>query len=166
MAVEALEGEVNKAVKEAAESLKRFTQKQLQTQFKNRSPAWLSGIRTYHFPGQSYVRLGSAQSAFAQPTTEAKNVWILLPEGQKLGFKRFSDRYTWRNIQAKYGNKFFSQNTPKGTVILYRHSDGQIYPVYLKKERVTQSQRIDFFSEAEKIGSRLYNKVEGILNQV
>jgi uncharacterized lipoprotein YmbA len=107
-----LKGDGNHAVKAAAIKLKEQTEAELKANFNAKSPAFKK-VKLKELEAKPdkaytcYVNLNRIQSTFATETTMQGRpwVWILLPQGQALGFKRIGKKNTLPVLRAKYGNK-------------------------------------------------------------
>lgn len=121
----------------------------------------VGGISVYHFPprnGQSasVVRLSPPLSAAAVSSKIQGDpyLWILLPDGKKLGFKRISNSNTWISLKRKYGDKL-SMRKSNGGVNVYYSYRGRSYAVYKLSPQVNSPQKIEFLETAENIAKKL-----------
>lgn len=90
------------------------------------------------------VRLSPILSGHAEKRIISGNpsIWILLPDGERLGFKRMSSG-GWDKFQSRYRDRLFYQKVADGTVIVYRHSNGSNYAIYKIQSAVMTRQRLD-----------------------
>lgn len=140
------------ALSRAAYQLKDEIERQIRRNFNNPSQAFIKGLKTEAFETASYVRLSPLLSSHAQSQniTAAKNLWILLPDGAKLGFRRFSKSFNWSTIKRKYGRRLSFVPVNTGTVVLFRGRNG-VFPIYKIQKSVKTVQRLKFFESADRI---------------
>ena len=138
----------------AARELAADVIRQIKEKFNNPSLAFQRGVRVHEFKGGAYVRLSPILSAHAQVQRirGQPNLWILLPEGKRLGFKRMSRSY-WSWLQSRHARNLSFVTVSDGQVVLFRSSSG-VVPIYKIQQAVTTKQRIDFFGKAEEIASK------------
>lgn len=140
------------ATMNAARELERDVQQQIRRNFNNPSIAFQRGLKVHDYEGGSYVRLSPILSAHAekQNIQGSPNLWILLPQGQRLGFKRIGPGFNWTTIKRRYGTRISFAAVSDGHVVLFRSSNG-VVPIYKIQEAVETKQRIEFYEKAEKI---------------
>ena len=141
---------------DAARELQADVQRQIRKNFHNPSAAFSRGIEIYEFEEAVYVRLSPILSVHAQPTNlQGKpNLWILLPDGARLGFKRMGQGgFTWDTLKRRYGRQLSFAPVGDGHVVLYRLR-GQVFPIYKIQSTVTTKQRIEFYEKAQEIADR------------
>ena len=138
-----------------AEELQEDVLRQIRRNFSNPTTAFAKGVKIYHFETASYVRLNPLLSSFAQDTTIEgnPNLWILLPDGARLGFKRIGKGFNWSDIKRRYGNKLRFVKVTGGSVLLYRTPQGDVKPIYKLQRSVDRKQKIEFFEAAERIAN-------------
>ena len=126
--------------------------KQLRLNFKNASLAFMRGVKLHDFEQFSVVRLSPLLSSFAEPQKIKGNpyLWILLPDGEKLGFKRIGRDFNWTILKRRYGNRLRFQQVAGGFVLLFRSQRG-VKPIYKLQSVVNREQKIEFFEKAESI---------------
>ncbi len=146
--------ESREATHQAARELAADIARQIKHKFANPSLAFQRGVKVHHFKNGSYVRLSPILSAHAeaQEIQGNPNLWILLPEGQKRGFKRISPGY-WNILQTRYGRNLSIVPVSDGHVVLYRSSSG-VVPIYKIQSTVNSKPKIDFYSKAEEIAQK------------
>ncbi len=137
----------------AAEELYQDVQRQIRRNFNNKSAAFSRGIKIHEFDDAIYVRLSPILSSHAQ-STELQgnpNLWILLPDGARLGFKRMgSYGITWDALKRRYGSRLRFVRVSDGHVLLFRSARG-VVPIYKIQTSVRTKQRIKFYEKAEEI---------------
>ena len=144
----------------AARELEKEIKRQIRRNFHNPASAFLRGIKVHEFESGAYVRLSPLLSTHAQPTKQEgnPNLWILLPDGKRLGFKRMgTGGFSWDFLKRRYGNNLRFVAVSDGHVLLLR-SDSEVVPIYKIQNQVTTKQRIRFFESAEKIVNRINNE--------
>ena len=144
------------ATSTAARELETEVKRQIKTNFNNPSRAFARGIKVYDFDNGSVVRLSPLLSAHAQPSLieSDRNLWILLPDGAKNGFKRISPSFNWTTIKRRYGNRLSFVPVRDGHVLLFRQSNGRVVPIYKLQSSVDRPQRIKFYEAAEEIAKK------------
>ncbi len=130
-------------------------QRQIRRNFKNASLAFQRGIKVTEFETASYVRLSPLLSSHAQSGSIKgnPNLWILLPDGKRLGFKRIGKNFSWKTLKFRYDDKLSFVPVNDGHVVLYRSRSG-IVPVYKIQSSIDSKQRIDFYEKATEIGNK------------
>ena len=115
----------------AARELERDVQQQIRRNFKNPSIAFQRGLKVHDYEGGSYVRLSPILSGHAekQAISSSVNLWILLPQGQRLGFKRISSGFNWTTLKRRYGTRISFAAVSDGHVVLFRYGNG-VVPIY------------------------------------
>lgn len=78
------------------------------------------------------VKLSPILTSQVDPTLIRGNprVWILLPDGEKYGFKRISKDNSWDKIRSRHLGELFSIPVSDGVVIVYRRHDGKQIAIY------------------------------------
>jgi hypothetical protein len=155
-------------VRGAAEELCQDVQRQIRRNFRNPSIAFQKGLKLDHYENASYVRLSPILSAHAQETTISgsperwsvppseggrigkANLWILLPDGVRLGFKRMGKGFNWTDLKRRFGTRLSFVPVEKGHVVLFRDRSG-VFPIYKIQPQVQTKQRIEFFETAQAI---------------
>lgn len=147
--------ESSQAVRQAARELERDIQSQIKNNFSQPSAAFMAGVKVYDFDYASYVRLSPLLSSFAQEASPQKikgnpNLWILLPSGAKLGFKRLSSSFSYPDLKRRYGSRLSFIPVSNGHAVLYRQPNGIVTPIYKLQKAVNQTQKIDLYGAAQK----------------
>ena len=137
----------------AAYELQADIQRQIRRNFINPSLAFMRGVKVAEFESASYVSLSPILSSYAENTTiqGSPNLWILLPDGARLGFKRIGAGFNWDVLKRRYGTKLSFVVINDGTVVLYRLPSGAVKPIYKLQHSVNREQKIEFFESAERI---------------
>ena len=144
--------ESKQAVRQAARELERDIQSQIKKNFSNPSTAFMAGVRVYDFANASYVRLSPLLSSFVEDKTIKgnPNLWILLPSGAKLGFKRLSSSFSYTDLKRRYGSRLSFVPVRNGHVVLYRQPSGTVTPIYKLQKAINSYQKIDLYGAAQK----------------
>lgn len=129
--------------------------RQIRRNFNNPSAAFSRGVKVHEFEAASYVTLSPILSVHAEETKlrGSPNLWILLPDGQRLGFKRIGKGFTWSDLKRRYGTRLSFVPVVDGHVVLYRSEQG-VKPIYKIQSSVTTKQRIEFYEKAKEIADR------------
>ncbi len=152
------------AVRSAAENLQAKLQDEFRTKTGWQAQSLARGIKVYHFDNASYVRLNPVLSGQAQRVIIRgnPNLWLLLPDGERLGFKRIGSNnsslgarsladgtsagsHRWRDLKAKYGSRIFFHND----LVIFRHQSGRNYSIYKLQKQVETKPRINLQKLAE-----------------
>lgn len=147
----------------AAEELRDDVLRQIRRNFNNTNAAWAKGVKIYELDDGAKVFLSSLLSYHAIPPQSPLSkggrgdgnprLWILLPDGVKLGFKRIGKGFNWDTLKRRFGTKLSFVSVADGTVVLYRSEQG-VKPIYKIQSEVTRKQRIEFYEKAEEIARR------------
>ena len=150
--IKAIASDSNAIARSAAEELYDDVRRQIRQNFRNVSTAFSKGVKIYEYDSATYVRLSPILSSHASPTSlkGSPNLWILLPDGARLGFKRMGKGFNWDTLRRRYGTRLSFVRVRDGHVVLYRDR-GRTYPVYKIQSAVTTKQRIEFYEKAEEI---------------
>ncbi|MEM7756565.1 MAG: hypothetical protein AAF298_00335 [Cyanobacteria bacterium P01_A01_bin.40] len=154
--IKAIAADSNAIASQAASELKQEIQQQIRRNFNNPSAAFANGVKIYEFDtASSYVRLSSILSSHAQEKNLSgnPNLWILLPDGVRLGFKRMGTHgFNWDTLKRNYGSRLSFVPVSDGHVVLFR-SPRSVVPVYKIQAAVRTKQRIRFYEAAEEIAN-------------
>lgn len=153
--IEAIAVDSRAAASRAARELAEDVQRQIRRNFNSPSAAFSRGVKIYEFDNASYVRLSPILSVHAEPTNlrGSPNLWILLPDGERLGFKRIGKGFNYADLKRRFGTRLSFVGVDDGTVVLYRSEQG-VKPIYKIQSSVTTKQRIEFYEKAEAIAER------------
>jgi hypothetical protein len=157
-------------VREAGKTLKSRTSRELRKNFRSGS-GFARGVKLYNLESNNrlgpatYVRLGKIQSQFQENTTMVgrRNLVILLPGGERLGFKRIGKRNSWESLIRTFSGKLVFTRSGRGTVVSIKN-ENTLVPIYKLQKTVTLKKRLTFLEEAEKIGNQLPSEIERIAN--
>ena len=141
--------------RDAAQELYDDVQRQIRRNFNNPSAAFSKGIKIHEFDDAVYVRLSPILSSHASSgeIQGQPNLWILLPDGVRLGFKRMgTGGTTWDTVKRRYSSRLAIVPMDNGHVVLFRSPAG-VVPVYKIQTEVQTKQRIEFYEKAEEIAA-------------
>ena len=143
----------NAIARQLADDLQADILGQIKQAFANPSAAFMKGVKVYQFENSSIVRLPPLLSSFAQPQRIQghPNLWILLPDGSKLGFRRMGNGFNWTDLKRRYGTRLSFVKVSDGTIVLYRTPQGEVKPIYKLQSAVDREPKIQFFESAERI---------------
>ena len=150
--IKAIAADSSAIARAAAEELYDDVRRQIRRNFRNPSAAFEKGLKIYHFENASYVRLSPILSSHAQSANikGSPNLWILLPDGVRLGFKRIGKGFNWDDLKRRFGTRLSFVPVGDGHVVLLRDRSG-VYPIYKIQQQVKTTQRIEFYEAAERI---------------
>jgi hypothetical protein len=146
---------------DAAEELRDDVLRQIRRNFSKGgartalTAAWARGVKIYELDDGAKVFLSSLLSYHGIPPGKTEGnprLWILLPDGKKLGFKRIGKGFNWDTLKRRYGTKLSFVSVNDGTVVLYRSEQG-VKPIYKIQSEVRRKQRIEFYESAARIGT-------------
>ncbi|MEM8828761.1 MAG: hypothetical protein AAGE96_05320 [Cyanobacteria bacterium P01_G01_bin.19] len=140
----------------AAAQLQEDVERQIRRNFKNPSAAFIRGVKIYEFETAVYVRLSPILSSHAQSQTisGSPNLWILLRDGVRLGFKKMGvGGFNWDVLKRRYRSRLSFVAVADGHVVLYKHY-GQVFPIYKIQLQVQTKQRIEFYEKAEEVADK------------
>lgn len=117
----------------------------------------------------SYVRAGVPfLHIFTAGTTitnrNAGYLTILLPQGEKIGFRRISKGNTWTKVFSQYGKYMTALNIRGGggKIFIYNYG-GKQTPVYLLIKAVRIRKRLDFWESAQEIANQIPSQINNLL---
>lgn len=154
--IKAIAVDTKAIAKRAAEGLAEAVQRQIRRNFNNPSGAFSRGITIHEFENAVYVRLSPILSSHSRGETIQGNrrIWILLPDGERLGFKRMGTGGTsWDSLKRRYGYRLAFVPVDDGHVVLYRNA-GKTTPIYKIQDQVQTKQRIRFYETADEIAEQ------------
>lgn len=147
-----IEMDAHSSIKQAAYDLQKDVQRQIKQKFNNPSRAFFSGIKVHDYGKGVYVRLSPILSSHAESKKlqGSPNLWILLPEGKKRGFKRIGLGFNWTTLKRRYGTRIAFVPVDDGHILLFRDGSS-VVPIYKIQQTVQTKQRIEFYERAEEI---------------
>lgn len=153
--IRAIKAQGKARARKASVDLQKSIDRSIRKNFNNPNASFARGVKIYDFSRGSTVRLSPLLSTFAKDRTVrgTPNLWILLPEGEKLGFKRIGKNFNWNTLKRRYGTKLSFVEVQGGVIVLYRSRQG-IKPVYKIQQTVQSKQKIKFYSEGVRIGEQ------------
>lgn len=112
----------------------------------------------------SYVRAGVPfMNVFEEGAVitikKAQFLIVLLPQGEKLGFRRISKGNPWRKVWAQFGNRFVLKILPNNKMLYSYENAGKLTPVYLFTKSVKLKKRLNFFEPAEIIAKQIPDEI-------
>ncbi|MFM6134020.1 MAG: DUF6441 family protein [Sphaerospermopsis kisseleviana] len=163
-------------IKASARQFKQEIQKQVRTNFKRgtfSNGSFFKAFKIYDLNADvvrgpaSYVRAGvpflHIFTTFNTITAKGDNLAILLPEGEKIGFRRISKGNTWTRVFSQYGKYMRIFNTKGGGKLIAYDYGGKLTPVYLLIKRVRLRKRLDFWETAQTIANQIPNEINKLL---
>jgi len=162
-------------MEKTADKLTRETKKQLRRNFKkSRGSNFAKAVKSYKLPSKgalppvAYVRLGIPwieifeEGAIIQGTPWLR---ILLPEGERLGFKRKIANEAY--FRARAANQLFSRKVQDGWILYLKPSEkgGKPIPIYkFQKTPVEVPKKLDFYATAEELGDEMPQAIADLMN--
>lgn len=156
-----------------AQKLAQETKKDLRRNFKlTRGSNFAKAVKVYNLPQKgvkgpaSFVRLGIPWiGVFEEGETIAGEPWltILLPEGQRLGFKRKMKSPEF--LEAKQQKRIFTRSVRDGFIVYLRNPNGKPSPIYkVQKSPVKLPKRLNFYATAESLGDDMSEAIANLIN--
>ncbi len=158
-AIEEMQSSNNRAAQNAARELRDRIYSQIEENFD--SNKFFNSVYVKDFETSSTVTLSPLLASFAQSQIIKgdPNLWILLPDGERLGFKRLNANY-WKTLKPFFGKSLFYSKVPDGTVVIFRLSDGRNYAVYKIQSQLKREQKIEFWETAEQVADEFFVEIE------
>ena len=143
----------NAIARKLAYQLQADTQRKIKQAFGNVSAAFMRGVKVYQFENAAIVRLSPLLSSFAEPQKIQgnPNLWIRLPDAEKLGLGRMGKAFSWTDLKRRFGSQLSFVKVNDGTVVLLRTRQGQIKPIYKIQTAVDREQKIEFLESGDRI---------------
>lgn len=94
-----------------------------------------------------------------------KSLIVLLPEGERLGFKRISPNNTWQNLWRRINKKCFLASSPDGIVVLFNYQ-GKKYPIYKFLKSVKAPKLLSIRETAASLHNELPQKINQALEKL
>lgn len=89
---------------------------------------------------------------------------ILLPPGERLGFKRITKGNRWNDVWNRIQGKSRIVKVSDGVVILFQHQ-GTEHPIYKFQKSVKVPKKLSFYETAEAIADKMPDEIEKLLNE-
>ncbi|NJK40568.1 MAG: hypothetical protein HC934_02895 [Acaryochloridaceae cyanobacterium SU_2_1] len=160
------------AIKIAASALQRETRKQLRANFKKgpgSSGSFHRAVKIKNLPSKAglgpaaYVSLGVPfMRIFEEGGTvrgRSGNLIILLPEGERMGFRRITKGNPWPRVWQRISKAAFVMAKSDGSLVLYRG-----VPIYKIQLQVQLPKKISFYKLAEEIGNQIFSEIRNLLD--
>lgn len=159
-------------IRASARQFKQEIVKQVKRNFKrgtNSNGSFFKAFKIYDLESDatrgpaSYVRAGVPFMMVFQDGATITNkksdfLIVLLPQGEKLGFKRISKGNPWHKVWAQFGNFFAVRKVGQGLLYTYEYR-GKSTPVYFFTKSVTLKKRLSFFEPAELIAKQIPSEI-------
>ena len=169
-----LEAASKAAIKTGAQKLQKETRKELRQNLRPGSGRRLSkAVKVYSIRktvgAKVVVNLPFAETLQRGATITGKsgNLVILLPSGEKLGFRRVNQRGLSSVLNDKPGQyAIVKAREGSGWVVLYKSDRGdRPTPIYALKPQVRVEKKMNFFENAEKISREIPQEIERLLKR-
>lgn len=163
-----LEASTRAAVGSAARKLQREAESQIRRNFKRKSNNGSFGsVKSYDLATSSRVSLKPGYlSAFAEGKTirGKPTLIILLPDGERLGFKRISRRNSWPSVWQRIHKKSRLAGVGDGLVVIYRHR-GRDYAIYKFQKQTTAPKLISLGAKAEVLADEMPDFINNFMEK-
>ena len=172
--IQDLERAAELVAQESGRKLAREVKKQMGSFKGNRAVFRKSvKVRTYRArgakPPATIVRVGVPfLSVFEEGATIRGNptLIILLPDGERMGFKRPTRKVPWRVIWERLKPQKPKVAKVAGGFVVYVEKNGQKRALYkIQKAPVTMPKKLSFFSTAQQIGAHMDSEIVRLLNE-
>lgn len=157
------------ALGSAARKLQREAESQIRRNFKPRSKTKGSfgSIKSYDLATSSRV---SIKPGYLQAFAEGKTIRgkptliILLPDGERLGFKRISRSNSWLSVWQRIHKKARLAGVGDGLVVLYRHR-GRSLPIYKFQKQTTTPKLISLGAKAKALADEIPDSINNFMEK-
>lgn len=146
-------------ISHSAQTLYRATRTEIVTRFKSKKSKF--GVKVYDGEDNSRVVLSPAfMKAFALgKTIQSRNsLIVLLPDGERLGFKRISPNNTWQEVWRRIQKKCNLASANDGIVVLFNYQ-GKKHPIYKFQKAVKAPKLLSIQQTATKLEIELPQKI-------
>lgn len=154
------------AIRSAARQLGTEAESQIRRNFKPKSRTNSFGsIKRYDLPNSSRISL---KPGYLEAFSEGKTIRgkptliILLPDGERLGFKRISRTNSWDSIWQRIHKKARLVGVGDGVVVLYQHQ-GKSYPIYKFQKQTTAPKLISLKAKAEALAETMPDSINNFM---
>lgn len=167
--VRRLEAATRAAVSSAARKLQREAESQIRHNFKpkNKTKGSFGSVKFYDLATSSRVAISPGYiSAFAEGKTirGKPTLIILLPDGERLGFKRISRRNSWPSVWQRIHKKARLVGVGDGLVVLYQHR-GKNYAIYKFQKQTTAPKLISLGAKAEALADEIPDFINNFMEK-
>lgn len=155
--------------------LKADMQRQVRQRFKRgtySNGSFFKGFKVYNLDGDasrgpaSYVRAGVPFMGIfedgATVTPKGKYLIMLLPTGEKLGFKRITKGNSWDKVYNRYKRNLQIVKQSDRTFVLYKYQ-GKTTPIYMFQRQARIGKKISFYDAAEAIARQIPEQIAKLL---
>lgn len=149
----------------AATRLSGETRSQIDRNFKSKTT--LGSVKTYDLKWSSLVTVKpSFLSAFSEGKTirGKSTLIILLPDGERLGFKRVSASNSWASVWQKIKNRARIVGVGDGLVVVYSRG-GRNYAIYKFQKQVTVPKLVSLTATASTIAESIPNEINKLMDE-
>lgn len=153
----------NRSIKASARQLKRTAEAEIRSNFKQKKTKGSFGsLRIVDLPNSSRVSL---RPGYLEAFEEGKTIRgkptliILLPDGEKLGFKRISKSNSWASVWQRIHKKARLVGVGDGLVVVYEHR-GRSYAIYKFQKQTTAPKLISLRAKAKAIADKIPDQID------
>lgn len=154
------------AVRSAARQLGNEAESQIRRNFKPKiNKGSFGSVKRYDLPNSTRVSLkpGYLESFAEGKTIRGKpTLIILLPDGERLGFKRISRTNSWDEVWQRIHKKARLVGVGDGVVVLYQHR-GKSYPIYKFQKQSTAPKLISLKAKAEALAETMPDSINNFM---
>lgn len=160
---EKLAHQASMSIRESARSLARVAKSEIRSGFKSKKNKGSFGsVKIHDLPNSSRVSL---RPGYLEAFEEGKTIRgkptliILLPDGERLGFKRISKSNSWASVWQRIHKKARLVGVGDGLVVIYEHR-GRSYAIYKFQKQTTAPKLISLRAKAKAIADKIPDSID------
>jgi hypothetical protein len=154
-------------IRNIARTLQRETEAEIRRNFKPKSKTKGSfgSVKVYDLPTSSRVSLKPGYlEAFAEGKTIRGNprLIILLPDGERLGFKRINRSNSWTSVWQRIHTQARLVGVGDGLVVVYSHR-GRNYAIYKFQQATKAPKLISLQAKASSLAESIPDQIDNFM---
>ena len=163
-----LEAATRAAVRSAARKLRTIAESEIRRNFKSKSntSGSFGSVKVYDLQTHSKISL---KPGYLEAFTEGKTIRgkttliILLPDGERLGFKRINRNNSWASVWEGIQKKARLAGVGDGVVVVYSYR-GKNYAIYKFQKSTTAPKLISLKARAEALTETIPIEINQLLD--
>lgn len=153
----------NRSIRASARRLKRTAEAEIRNNFKPaKNKGSFGSVKVYDLPNSSRISL---RPGYLEAFEEGKTIRgkptliILLPDGERLGFKRIGKSNSWASVWQRIHKKARLVGVGDGLVVVYQHR-GKSYAIYKFQKQTTAPKLISLRAKAKAIADKIPDSID------